>query len=101
MMDASKIIVLTAEQLEVFATDVAKRVVERMGGKGEAEAEQPIRFAYGLRGICGLFNVSVATAQKYKNTFLAPAIMQRGRKITIDVNKALKLYAEAGCNQKG
>ena len=52
------------------------------------------RFVYGLQGIQNLFNVSHVTAQKYKDTFLSDACWQQGRKIIIDVDKALKLYSE-------
>lgn len=45
----------------------------------------------GLSGIMELFNVSKSTAWKYKNTWLGPAITQKGRLIFIDTKKALKL----------
>ena len=51
---------------------------------------------YGLRGIRNLFNVSEATAQRYKNTFLAPAVSQNGRKLVIDVEKARELFKQEG-----
>ncbi len=50
------------------------------------------RLVYGLRGIQGLFNVSHKTAQQWKNTWLAPAIMQNGRTIITDADYALKLF---------
>ena len=52
------------------------------------------RLVYGLAGIQQLFNVSHVTAQRYKNTFLAPAISQQGRKIVVDAEKALQLFSE-------
>lgn len=45
----------------------------------------------GLSGIMELFNVSKSTAWKYKQTWLAPAITQRGRIIFVDTKKALEL----------
>lgn len=45
----------------------------------------------GLSGIMALFNVSKSTAWKYKQTWLAPAITQRGRIIVVDTKKALEL----------
>ena len=51
-------------------------------------------YAYGLKGIRKLFGVSHATAQRYKDTFLKPAIRQNGRKIVVDVAKALELFDE-------
>ncbi|RGU34490.1 DUF3853 family protein, partial [Alistipes indistinctus] len=41
-----------------------------------------------------LFGVSHATAQRYKDTFLKPAVRQNGRKIVVDVAKALELFDE-------
>ena len=49
-------------------------------------------YAYGLKGIRKLFGVSHATAQRYKDTFLKPAVRQNGRKIVVDVAKALELF---------
>lgn len=51
-------------------------------------------YVYGLKGIRQLFGVSHATAQHYKDTFLKPAVRQRGRKIVIDVVKAMELFDE-------
>ena len=56
------------------------------------------KYKYGLRGIREIFSVSHATAQKYKNTFLKDAITQHGRKIIVDVEKALELFAKEGGN---
>lgn len=90
-MEESKVVVMTPAELKEFAADVVR---EATGNKGNATSEPAAakRFVYGLRGIRNLFNVSHPTAQKYKNTFLAPAIMQRGRKIVVDVDLAMELY---------
>lgn len=50
-------------------------------------------YAYGLKGICEIFKVSHVTAQRYKDTFLKEAVHQQGRKIIVDVEKALELFA--------
>lgn len=50
------------------------------------------RYVYGLRGIRTLFNVSHATAQRYKDTILAPAVKQNGKKIIIDADMAIELF---------
>ncbi len=90
-MEESKVIVMTPAELKEFAADVVR---EATGNKGNTASEPASakRFVYGMRGIRDLFNVSHPTAQKYKNTFLAPAIMQRGRKIVVDVDLAIELY---------
>ena len=50
------------------------------------------RYVYGLKGIQSLFHCSHLTAQRYKDTFLQPAVMQQGRKIVIDVEQAVELF---------
>lgn len=50
------------------------------------------RYVYGLKGIQSLFGCSHLTVQRYKDTFLAPAVMQQGRKIVIDVEAAVELF---------
>jgi hypothetical protein len=52
------------------------------------------RYVYGLAGIRGLFNVSVPTAHRLKNTVLKGAISQQGRVIVCDVEKAMQLFRE-------
>jgi predicted site-specific integrase-resolvase len=52
-----------------------------------------MEYAYGLRGIRDEFNVSHATAQKYKDGILKDAVMQNGRKIILDEKKARELFA--------
>jgi len=54
--------------------------------------ESTRRYVYGLRGIRQLFNVSHATAQRYKDTIIKDAVLQQGRKIIIDADKAMELF---------
>lgn len=56
------------------------------------------RLVYGLAGIRKLFNVSHATAYRYKETVIKDAVSQRGRKIVVDAEKALELF---NANLKG
>lgn len=53
------------------------------------------RYCYGLKGIMDLFHVSNMTAQKYKRTIIKDAVKQNGRKIVVDAEKALALFAQA------
>lgn len=55
-------------------------------------AKEPKQLVYGLSGIRRLFNVSHATAFRYKNTILKGAVSQHGRKIVVDVELALELF---------
>ena len=50
------------------------------------------RYVSGLKGLQRLFNCSHLPAQRYKDTFLKPAVMQQGRKIVIDVEQAVELF---------
>lgn len=51
-------------------------------------------YGHGLRCIKELFGVSHATAQRYKDTFLKPAVRQNGRVIVVDKSLALELFDE-------
>jgi hypothetical protein len=65
-----------------------------------AEADQKV-YVYGLRGIRKLFNVSHATAQRYKDTIIKDAVSQNGRKIIVDADKARALFnAKSGRIEK-
>ena len=50
------------------------------------------RHVSGLEGVMMIFNVSKATASRYVNTFLAPAVSRQGNIIFVDVIKALKCF---------
>ena len=52
------------------------------------------KYAFGLKGICDLLGCCPKTASHYKSTFLRPAIIQHGRKIIVDKEKALQLFRE-------
>lgn len=56
------------------------------------QQDQAIRYVYGLGGIRRLFGVSHTTAQRYKDTIIKAAVRQNGRKIVIEVDKALELF---------
>ena len=56
------------------------------------DVERPKNYVYGLRGIQSLLNCSHTQAQRYKDTVLKEAIMQNGRKIVVDADKALQLF---------
>lgn len=60
--------------------------------KPHSVSDKPKKYVYGLAGIKALFNVSHATAQRYKNTFLHEAISQQGKIIVTDVEKAMELF---------
>ena len=51
------------------------------------------QYVYGLRGIQELFHVSHATAQKLKNGVLNDAVLQQGRILLVDVERAIELFS--------
>lgn len=68
-----------------------------------AAKEEPVqkdysdrKYAFGLKGIREEFNVSHATAQKYKDGILKEAVSQYGRKIIVDLEIARELFAKSG-----
>lgn len=72
-------------------------LIEKRYGKQQLSSQNRLantNLVYGIRGIEQLFHVSHKTAQAYKNGFLKPAVSQNGRKILIDRDLAIKLFAE-------
>lgn len=83
--DSQIVVSLTAGQLrsllrECLAENSQNNVVEEK------------HYVYGLRGIQTLLNCSHTQAQRYKDTVLKDAVMQNGRKIVVDADKALELF---------
>ena len=78
-------------ELQRMALKEQERIVEH-----QAISTTEKRYVYGLRGIRELFNVSHATAQKLKDGILSPAVKQYGRKIVVDEEMALQLFAKRG-----
>lgn len=87
--DSTPIAVLTLGQLKEALTSFATPQQNTHSSNEDLK-----NYVYGLRGIRSMFNVSHATAQRYKDTFLRPAIIQNGRKIIVDANMARELFSE-------
>lgn len=84
--DNTPIVMLTVGQLrEVLNLEEKEKVIRQDFTQKE--------YVYGLKGIREIFKVSHTTAQRYKDTFLKDAVHQQGRKIIVDVEKALELFA--------
>lgn len=84
--DQTPIVMLTVGQLKELLLGLPK---EKPVQKDYTER----KYVFGLKGIRDEFNVSHATAYKYKNTILKDAVIQNGRKIIVDVEKARLLFA--------
>lgn len=54
------------------------------------------RLTYGIKGIEELFGVSHKTAQRLKDHDIKEAVVQNGRMIVVDVDKAMRLFARKG-----
>lgn len=80
---------------QVDGNDLRKVVADALGAeKAAVTSEKETVYVMGIRGIRELFGVCHTTAQKYKNSFLKEAVIQRGRKLLIDKEKALRLFNE-------
>ncbi len=85
--DTTPIAALTVADLKAFIAGLNT-------DKPRQHEQKTAHYVYGLQGIRDIFGCSHATAQRYKNTFLKEAIIQNGRKIVIDVDKAMRLFAQ-------
>lgn len=85
--DATPLAMLTVAQFKAVIADALPRKEE------QPKVDATPNYIYGLAGIKELFGVSHATAQKLKNTVLAPAVKQCGRKIVIDARMAIELFS--------
>lgn len=86
------IAMLTVGQLQEILGLSEKHLI-----KPTTEVMNERKYVYGLAGIRRLFNVSHVTAYRYKETIIADACFQQGRKIVVDVDKAMELFK----NQSG
>lgn len=91
--DETPIAMLTVGQLrEVLFPKLLLDLLEKQQQIDEERI--PKRYVHGVVGIKQLFNCSYPTAHKLKETILKPAIKQQGRVIVVDVDHAMKLFAE-------
>ena len=94
-IETQQIVMITAEQLQEFASNIVRKTIDAIKATpGKIATEPEPEYRYGLRAIREMFGVCHSTAQQYKDTFLKPAIDQRGRKIRINVALAQKLFDE-------
>lgn len=60
-----------------------------------APVKKERNFVYGIRGLANLLNCSISTANRIKKRgVIDDAIIQQGRTIMVDVDKALELLKE-------
>lgn len=87
--DTTPIAALTVGNLKQLIKDLIR---DQKPSQQQPESYSGKRYVYGLKGIQDLFGVCHLTAQRYKNVVLAPACMQNGRKIVVDVDHAMELF---------
>ena len=92
MVGDNQIIVMTPEQLREFSFRLLEDYDARKAETRTSETYDPTEVVFGIRGIMGLFGVSKATANHWKQTWLKEAVSQRGRKIVTNVAKARQLF---------
>lgn len=91
----TRIIDLTVGEFEELYKNVAIGEMKRLFtelGISQSDDSHKKRYVYGLIGIKQLFNCSDSTAKRLKNGKIKDAVSQYGRKIVVDVDKAMKLF---------
>ena len=83
---------------ELTVADLMEIIRELQSENKAPSATSPQRFVYGVRGVEDLFGCSHKTAQYIKDHVICEAVSQRGRKIVIDADLALKLFNERRTN---
>ncbi len=98
---------LVTLSIEDFQKLLDKSIKEALKGKQSGRTKSSNsneaiegRFVYGIKGIEKLFGVCHKTAQEYKNTILKSAVKQKDRKIVVDVDKALQLFAQSNKSKR-
>ena len=86
----------TTKLSELTVADLRDLLNEIQSGNTQRAAKPTGRLVYGLDGIRELFHCSHKQAQFYKDNVIKDAVSQNGRKIVVDVDKALELFNERG-----
>ena len=88
---------IITENTPIFNLTVGqlRQVLNETGNTTEKTTQEAPRYVYGIKGIQQLFGVSKKTAWDYKNTILKDAVYQYGRKIVVDVEKAVFLFSKS------
>lgn len=86
----------TTKLSELTVADLRDLLYEIQSGNTQGAAKPTGRLVYGLNGIRELFHCSHKQAQYYKDNVIKGAVSQNGRKIVVDVDKALELFNERG-----
>ncbi|MGX9985449.1 DUF3853 family protein [Soonwooa purpurea] len=85
---------MTGEELLQLLQTVSLKEFHQLNTSQET-LQSSKHYVYGIRGIAELFGCSITTANKIKKEgHIQKAIIQRGRKIIVDADLALELFAK-------
>lgn len=88
------------EQVILMLTkDELKNIIQKEIKQAQESTPQKDEWLFGMKEIANFFGVSIPTAQNYKQTWLKPAISQRGRKIWLNTRIAKELAGNMPINQ--
>jgi len=82
------VICMEKEELDALIDERCNAAIVRFQNATKSKPQSPPTFIYGIKGLAAFLNVSMVTAQKYKNEKLFPYI-QRGRKIIFKPDEVL------------
>lgn len=91
-MDKIQVVTISVDQLKEIVSDAVSEAIAKVNPAKEAKGE-PV-YLVGLGGICEFFGCSKPQAIWYKKHVFPEAVIQCGRTILVDRDKALALFAE-------
>lgn len=97
-LTVEQLISILKEEFPILTKPVVEKAPEQVPEPGK-QIDGPTftgRLLYGVAGIEKHFHVCHKTAQDWKDGWLKPACKQRGRKIVVDVEYAMKLFSMKG-----
>ena len=90
--DFKRIVLIEEEELRKIISEELGRFLTH---RNESTTSQLLKYVYGLNGIAELFNCSIPTANRIKNSGkISDAISQFGRIIITDKEKAIELFGK-------
>lgn len=91
LSDSTPIAAMTIGELKTLMAEILENTKSQGTPSGNTQNKTK-RYVYGIKGIEELFGCSHATAQHYKDNVISEAVTQNGRKIVVDVEKAMELF---------
>ena len=94
-LTVEQLISILKEEFPILAKPVVEKSAEQVPEPGKQKDGPTFtgRLLYGIKGIEDHFDVCHKTAWEWKESWLKPACKQRGRKIVVDVEYAMKLFS--------